>query len=299
MLREAGKIKNVIGNTQFELEAKANESFRVRNIYISGPAAEYVTLRVDKVVVGYFRTGGGTLGNHLHFPLVDEENATLFSLLQAMGIFRPIPIPSGSVFTIESAHDSGSVVTVIYDEYDQSDVSPNEPNGPNAKEYDFINYGRYSTTLAAGENLYATQQTSNAYPAFPWGKVVPSKHVMTLHGILFSDFGRDSSTGTNDQTTKFLKLVKNRKTLYDDDLNGFPFIGTSPGDDAVTIGQGSSMSGNYDDIDQRLPLILPKPLVFEPGDDVDLFVFTVLNAGAVNIAAKDAEVGLIFTVKLL
>ncbi len=299
MLKEAGKVKTVRGDTQFELEAKANESFRIRDIFIESAADEYVTLRVNKIVVGYFRTGGLTLGNHLHFPLQDEENATLFAYLNELGIFRSIPIPSGSVFTITGAHDSDSVVCVRYDEYDASDVSPNEPNGENSKDYDFVNYGRYSTTLAAGDNLYSVQQTSSAYPAFPFGKVVPSKHILTMHGLLFSDFARDSGTGTNIQKTTFLKLVKNRKTLFDDDLRGFPFIGPLPAADTTDIGIGQSFSGNYDEVDQRLPLIFDKALVFEPGDDIDLYVTTEIVAGAANILERHAEVGLIFTVRML
>lgn len=299
MLKESGKVKTVIGNTQFTLEAKANESYRIRDIFIADPAAEYATLRVNKTVVGYFRVGEGTLGNHLHYPIQDQEEATLLSRLISLGLFHKIPVPSGSVFSIEDIHDAGSTVTVVYDEYDANDVSPNEPNGENAKEYDLINYGRYSGTLAAGDNLYETQQSSTAYPAFPYGKSVPSKHVMTLYGICFSDFGRTSGTTDNKQYTKFLKLVKNRKTLYDDDFNGFPYIGSAPAADGTNIGTGQSRAGNFDDIDLRLPLILDEPIVFNPGDDVDLYVNTVIGAGVANIAAKDAEVGLIFNVKLL
>jgi len=299
MLKESGKIKNVLGNTQFTLEAKANESFRIRDIFIANPAAEYATLRTNKTVVGYFRTGTGTLGNHLHYPIEDQEEATLLSKLIGMGLFHKIPVPSGSVFTIENIHDAGSTVTVIYDEYDASDVSPAEINGENAKEYDLINYGRFSGTLAAGDNLYETQQTSNAYPAFPFGKVVPSKHVMTLYGVLFSDFSRTSGTAANKCFTKFLKVVKNRKTLYDDDFNGFPYIGSALAADGTEIGEGISRAGNFDDIDLRLPLILDEPIVFNPGDDVDLYVNTIIALGVANIAAKDAEVGLIFNVKLI
>jgi len=299
MLRESGKVKTVIGNTKFSLEASANESFRIRDIFIAEPAAEYATLRTNKTVVGYFRTGTGTLGNHLHYPITDQEEVTLLSKLIGQGIFRQIPVPSGSVFTIEDIHDAGSVVTVVYDEYDQSDVSPNEPNGENSKQYDLINYGRFSGTLAEGYNLYETQQTSNAYPAFPYGKCVPSKHVITLHGICFGDIGRTGGTAANKQYTKFLKLVKNRKTLYDDDMLGFPYIGSAPAADGVTIATGQSRAGNFDDIDLRQPLIFAKPIIFEPGDDVDLSVSTIISAGVACLTAKDAEVGLICTVNLL
>ena len=298
MLRERSKIKTVAGATQFSLQAEAGQSIRVTNIHIYSPSSEYATLFVNNAVVGYFRVGGGTLGNHLAYPGTDVERLTLYKFLLQSAIFSPIPIATGQVLKISGVHDSDSVVTVIYDLYDAGDVQNTEPNGSHAKRFGYINYGRYSGTLASGDNLLATQQTTNQFPAFPFGAVVPAKHKVKMFGILASDFGRASGTASNKQATSYLKLIRNRITLFDDDRNGIPMIAAAPSSDGTNIGIGQGIIGNYDDIDQRLPYMFDTPLEFTEGESLDVYLTTVLAAGSANIAAKDAEVGFILDVQL-
>lgn len=297
-LIEYSKVKTVSGNTQFSLTMPSNRSCRIRDIHIYNPKEQYATFTVNKTTVAYFRVGGGTLGNHLPFPIADEENSTLYRwLIDTVG-FAPIPVASGQTLTIAGVHQASSLVTVVYDEYDGGDVRANEINGSDANRFQFINYGRYSTTLASGDNRYQTQQTPVQFPAFPYGEVVPAKHTMTLYGIVASDVNRYSKTN-NRQRTTYLKLVKNRKTLFDDDLNGLPFFGSGTFvSNAYALGTGQGIIGNYDDIDRRLPFLFPKPLVFTEGESVDLYVTTAMVTGTANIPAASAEVGLIFDVQV-
>lgn len=292
-LKRAGMFKTVQGNTDLTLEAQANESFRVRDIFIYNPASSYINVYVDKVQVGYFRVGGN-LGNHLPFPLQDEENSSLFGFLVNNDLMRPYPVPSGMTLKITGAAQANAIQVVMYDEYDSNDVQANEANGPEASEYDYINYGRYSTVLASGDNLYETQQTPSQFPAFPFGKTVPSGHRIKISGVLASDYGERDGTGA--QGTTYIKFVKNRKTLFDDDLNGSPFFGSVSSTASTNFGQGQTVFGNYSDVDQRRPWVFDEPLIFDGGDDLDLFVTTTLVSGAATIAAADAEVALIQTV---
>jgi len=295
-LIELNKVKTVDGNTQFSLTMPANRSCYIRDIHVYNPSEEYATLMVDRQTVGYFRVGGGTLGNHLPFQIADEENVTLYRWLMEYLQFKPIPVASGQTFTITGVHQAGSLVAVEYDEYEAGDVRPTEPNGSDSKRYQFINYGRYSTTLASGSNRYQTQQTPIQYPAFPFGETVPPNTTMTLYGIVASDANKYSASN-NRQRTTYLKMVKGRKTLFDDDLNGLPFFGSGTFvSNVTTLGSGQSIIGNYDDTDRRKPFIFPKPLVFNEGESVDLYVTTALVTGVANLAAKDAEIGLIFDV---
>jgi len=288
-----------VGNTQLTLTADADESLRVRDIHVYSPASQYISIEVNRQTVGYFRVGGGVLGNHLHYPLTDEENLTIFGLLQKKGIFRPIPIPTGATLQITGAHDANSRVTVVYDQYDAGDVQSSEPNGRDSNSYDFMNYGRYSGTLADGENLYTVQQTTTNYPAFPFGSVVPAKHNITVHGVCFSDVAKSTGTYTNAQETEYLKFVRNRTVMFDNDFNGLPALAIALTADATNIGIGHSVAGNYDDVDQRLPLFFDPPLKFTEGEDVDVYVTTNVSKGAANIAAAEAEVGLICTAEVL
>jgi hypothetical protein len=298
-LLEANKVKQVIGNTQFVLTAPANRSYRIRDIHIAGSAAEYAQFTVDKTTVAYFRVGGGTLGNHLPFQIADEENVTLYRwMLEYLG-FTPIPVASGQSFAIVGVHDADSVVCVEYDEYNAGDVSASEPNGSQANRFQFINYGRYTGTLADGENRYSVQQTIRQYPAFPFGEVVSAKTNVKILGIVASDISKDVS-GTDDQKTTFLKLVRGRKVLFDDDLDGLINLGQATfATGIVNVGTGQSLVGNYDDVDRRKPFILPVPLEFKEGESLDVFMTTSSVTGADCIAAKDAEIGMIMDVTLL
>lgn len=293
-LKRAGMVKTVTGNTDLTLEANANESFRITNIYIDTPSDDYIDCYIDKTQVGYWRVGGN-LGNHLPFPIEDEENSSLFGWLVERGIHRPYPVPAGMQFKIVGAAQAGAKQVVVYDEYDAGDVSASEPNGPDATEYDYLNYGRYSTTLASGDNLYETQQTPNQFPAFPFGKTVPAGHSITTFGVAASDYGERDGTGA--QGTQYIKFSKNRKVLFDEDLNGVPFFGSVSSTASTNFGEGQSLFGNYSDVDQRLPWIFSASLNFSAGDDLDVFVNTTLVSGSVTIAAADAEIALIQSVK--
>lgn len=286
-------VKTVSGNTDLELQAEANESFRITDIMVSSPSSNYISVYVDKVLVAYYRVGGN-LGNHLNFPLQDEENSSLLGKLIDMGVFRPIPVPKGSKVKITGVAQAGSLQVIVYDEYDENDVRPTEPNGTDSREYDYINYGRYSGTLASGDNLYSVQQTSNQFPAFPFGDVVPAGRNITLHGIVATDVGLND--GANEQNTQYLKMVRNRKVLFDEDLNGLPFFGSIPATATTNFGLGQSIIGNYTDVDQRLMYLFPEPLTYSPGEDLDVYVNTAIAAGSAALSASDCEVGFIASV---
>lgn len=298
MLREKAKVKTVEGNTQFTLTAPAGKSYRIQDIFVNTPATQYATLTVDRTVVGYFRVGGGDLGNHLPFPISDEENTTLYRLMIDRGISTPIPVATGETFTITGVHQATSTVTVVYDEYDAADVRNTEPNGSQSNRFQFINYGRFTGVLADGDNKYTVQQTTSQFPAFPFGEVVPAKTKARILGVVASDVNRYSASN-NRQRTKYLRMVRNRKVLFDDSLNGHPFIGSSSFVSNVTgVGLGISAIGNYDDVDRRLPLLFENPLEFGEGEALELFVNTSLVTGAVNLPAASVEVGLVMDVQM-
>lgn len=298
MLRERGRVKFVAGNTDLSLSPEAKESYRVRQILTNSSAGAYASVTVDKVLAAYIRQTGNR-GSHSAFLGTSYQQHTLWNWLVERGIFRPIPVPKGSTLTITGVKQSTSFQAVVYDAYDPDDVREGEANGPGAKEYDLLQYGSYSTTLAAGDNLYATQLSSTQYPAFPFGKSVPSKHRMILRGIAFSDVGYTTGTAANKQATNYLKLVRNREVLFDEDRNGLPYYTSAPASDSITVGTGKSIGGDLSTADLRLPLIFPEPLVFNEGDDLDVIVTTAVAAGSANIAAADAAVCLIFNVQLI
>lgn len=284
-------VKTVEGNTDLELEADTGESILVKDIQVSNPASNYATVRVQKTVVGYFRVGG-TLGNHLAVPPADSVKKTLLGLLFDLGLWRGIPVAEGEKLTISGVAQSGAIQKVVYELHDAGDLKPDMPNGSKSETYDFINYGRPSA-VNDGDNLYDSQTNPVEFPNFPFEGDVGAKIKIQLLGMLFSDIGKTSGTEANKQITKYLKFIKDRVTLFDEDRNGIPVIATAPDSDSTVIGGGFSDFGNYNDVDQKAPFIFPKPLEFNTGEELNIYITTSVELGSANITADEVELGLI------
>lgn len=295
-MREKGRVKTVIGATDLSLTMEANQSARVRAIYVKNPVSAWASVTVDKLLVAYIHVSG-TQGNHAPFPVKTPPVNGLFNRLIHDGIFRPIPLAKGQTLKITGVNQATSKCAVLYDVYDPDDVKETEPNGTKSGEYDFLSYGSYSTTLIDGDNQLVTQQSSPQYPAFPWGKAVPAKTQMSLRGIAFNDYAESDATGR--QITTFLKIVRNRETLFDEDRNGLPYRGLIPTASGTAIGTGESVAGNQSDVDFKDFLKIDPPLVFKEGEDLDVYETTSVLSGAGTIANTALIATMIFNVSQL
>ena len=65
-LVEPRLFKTVVEASTLQLQADPGEAFMVKNILVNGATGNYLTVKVEKTTVGYFRVGG-TLGSHLPF----------------------------------------------------------------------------------------------------------------------------------------------------------------------------------------------------------------------------------------
>ena len=231
-----------------------------------------------------------------------KPQRTLLGYLWDKGIFKGYPVPTGEKLIITGAKQTGAVQLVIYEIHDEGDMKAEMPNGPAATEYFFINYGNSGANIAkTGDTILNNSVSPAEFPDFPYGKDVPAKTEITLHGILASDFACNDNDGTNYCYTKYLKLIRERVTLFDEDKNGLllyaPF--TTAYGDMDMVGEGQSVIGNYSDVDMRPPLMFPTPLVFTPGEELGVYLTTVGGGTPKNIGTDDQEVGLILTVKRL
>ena len=294
-VKERFMVKTVEGDDDLELQAKSGESILIKDVRIYNPASNYATLRVEKTTVGYFRVGG-TLGSHLGFSPSDSDKKTILGYLAEKGIFGGIPVAEGETFTISGVAQSGAIQQVVYEIYDAGDITNTMENGSQAGDYFFINYGRPSA-VNDGDNVYTSTQNPAEFPDFPFGEVVPSGHVISLIGILGSDFGKTSGSGANKQITKYLKFVKGREVLFDEDRQGIPMIGSAPDSDGSNIGEGYSLIGNYSDIDRREPFMFPEPLEFIAGEELNVYLTTDVLTGSANMSTDEAEIGLILRVR--
>jgi len=318
-LKEPLMVKTVEGNTDLKLEAKPGQSLLIKGIKIYNPASNYATLYIEKTTVGFFRVGG-TLGNQLAFTKgqVEYQNdygsaanryrvekfgqeVNLLDFLIQKGFMKGYPVEEGQTFKISGVAQSGAVQQVIYQIYDAGDMKRDMPNGSAASEYLYINYIRPSSAInKTGDTLYSVSQSPAEFPAFPAGVDVPAKHEISILGICASDFAPNENDGTNYILTKYIKMVRGREVLFDEDKQGIPVIATSStvnGSEDI-VGGGISLPGQCSDVDKRLPYIFPEPLVFTSGEELNIYLTTSKTGTGQNIAVNEAEIGLIQLVKI-
>jgi len=355
--RQPLMFKQVVGNTNLSLQAKAGESLLIKDILIQTPVSSYATLWVDKDTVGYFRVGGNA-GNHLpllkgsanhahslivaaadgalaqdhalsdahgisnaHIAVFSDRAAlttetdivqygaipncnyqSLLGHLNKSGIFKGYPVGEGETFLITGVAQATSIQIVIYEVYDAADMPSTVENGGKANKYMFVNYGRQAAALvAAGDGLYSVSQTPAQFPNFPYGEKVPAKHKITIHGILISDIV-DYRSAADYMATRYIKLLRGRETLFDDDKNGillYGLIGTVNA--AAEIARGVSLIGNLTDLDIKPPFMFPVPLEFSEGEELNVYLTVAAGAAvaASTIPVVESEIGLIMTVEKL
>lgn len=297
-LKAVNQVKHFSGSSDYELQTKSGESIRVKGIYIANATNDFATVKIDKTTVGYFRVGGAR-GNHLHYPLQDEQrDKNLLDLLRDREIFTDYPLAEGQKIILTGFQGANTEATIVYDVYDAGDVTPDNPNGTEANEYIFVNYGRPSSApTGAGDVLIDSSVNPVEFPQFPFGKLVPAGYEIDLIGILASDVGKTTGTGANKANTTYVKFVRGRTVLWDDDRNGIKLKGVSPASDGTNIGTGYSQIGYYSDMDQRHPYFFPQVLTFAQGEELNIYITTEVTAGSQNLTAEDLEIALIMKVR--
>lgn len=308
-------VKNAFdqGNgVSVELEADPGQSFLVKDVMIGRNDCLFADLTVDKAMVGRYRTAK-TLGNHIGFPygmssafdaavgLVLKPRTSLLAYLETQGIFKGFPVAEGQKLVINplTAATKLNYVQIVYEEYEGGDITSDMENGSESSEYMIVNYGDTGAAITATGTYHINNQNSpTEFPAFPFGKVVPAKTEIDLVGILASEV-MDLTDGSNYTHTNYLKLVRERTVLFDDDRNGLLFRGNAaPGDDATTYyGTGQSQLGNYSDVDIKRPFMLAEPITFGPGEELNIYV-TVQETGTTSAFVQaDTEIGVIMKIR--
>ncbi|MBA7495905.1 hypothetical protein ES702_06501 [subsurface metagenome] len=346
-------VKNVLGNTNLELEAKPGESLLVKDILTHYCASSYCTITIDKTTVGYFRQSG-TLGAHIFrlmgwqrhahriridagsnygsdatYPIRHANNSnskaclsgkaaeiggdtydieeamnvkgetrqeTLLTYLKRKGIWNGYPIAEGETLKITGVAATNAKQVLVYEVHEAGDMAPETPNGSKSNVYMFLNYGNCGASINTnGDSLFTTSQSPAEFPAFPFGAVVPAKHEIEVLGICASPFAPKENDNTNYIFTRYLKMVKDRTVLFDDDRNGIIFdnrqLDLSGRVDSVA--QGFSLIGNKSEYDANEPLMFDPPLKFVAGDELNIYVTTVAAGTGQNITTTEHEICLI------
>ena len=308
-------VKNTIGKTAgqtLELEADPGQSFLVKDILVGSNDATMVDLTIEKAMVGRFRTAKA-LGSHLSFPygmttpidnvepFVLKPRQTVLGFLGDLEIFKGFPVAEGQKLVVSPAVAAEYIgdVQIVYEEYDGGDIKSEDENGSESTEYMIINYGDPGSTIdAAGDWLLDTQNSPTEFPEFPYGKVVPAKTEIDLIGILASE-AHDYVDGSNEMWTTYLKLVRERTVLFDDDRNGLLFKGGYSGSQDVlnSYGVGNTKLGNYSTVDIKRPYMLPKPITFGAGEELNIYITVEETGTTAVIVQAGAEIGLIMKIR--
>ncbi len=233
--------------------------------------------------------------------IANGNQKTLLGFLAGKDIFKGYPVAEGETITLSGAAQAGAVQMVIYEIYDAGDQKSDSENGAKASSYIYINYGDSGATInATGDTLMSTQITVANFPQFPYSALVPSKHKISILGILASDVAPAANDGTDYCYTRYLKLVKGRVTMFDDDKNGLLLhsgVTTSPGGIDI-VAEGCSIIGNYSSIDFRSPLMFASPLEFNDGEELNVYLNTLQGGSGKTISRLLQQIGFITRVEI-
>lgn len=286
MLLQANKIKRITASGGGDLTAPAGKSFLVKLIFCIASANDtYLTIRVDRVTCAFYRVKGRA-GNQIAPILKGSLTPHIMQFLTDRGINVSIPVAEGQTLNVSRYAEAGNVI-IVYDEYAGGDIRSDMMNGSNCTEYTFMQYMSTSETPTASQDVLIDTSLSPAeFPDFPAGKDVPANHQITLLGIAGHPF-TTGAAGPNAWGTTFLKLIREREVLFDDDRNGIPF----DGQDAAAVADGYmcnfSLIGPCVDVlldtavrAYGLPLLFTPALVFKSGEELNIYLTGVMTTAA-------------------
>lgn len=282
-LREAYMIKENMSaaTATLSIEAKVGESLKIKQLLVGAlHSGGFCECLIDRLSIGFWYIGG-IAENHLEQCGVTNVLPNLFERLQQLNVFDGYPVAEGETFTIKPAVQGATIVgAIIYEIYDAEDMKAEMPGGSKSQEYMFINYG--TNTVAILQDTYGALDKSrnpSEYPAFPFGEVVPAGVEVDIHGILLKTWGGYVDDTAN--TMRYLKLIRDRKILFDEDRTGI----------YVTQGMGPLTWGSIRQTNCDIKLF-PAPLKFGPGDELNIS----LSCGT-EITIEDVLMATIQTVR--
>jgi len=317
-LIEPFMIKSVIdvgADTAVELSADTGESLLVKDVVVKSSDDEYVVLEIDKTTVGFFRVDNGKAGSHLapnrafanrdtkFYGLRASRSITLLNYMIEKGWMSGYPVAEGQTFRVKpytSGKKLGNVF-IVYEKYDAGDIKKDMPNGSEGSEYVFVNYATAENDLTdGGDYEVKTVRTAKEFIDFPFGDAVPAKHEVDILAICATE-GIDWDASDTYTYTKYLKLFKGRKVLFDDDRNGllFYYPPSWVSSAGTYMGMGMSVLGNYSDKDRREPFVLPTPLHFVGGDELKVYITAGQGTNTATLAKAYVEIAIIEKVKVL
>jgi len=241
------------------------------------------------------KTGQVTIDEAVRFT-TGARMETLLQYLMKNG-WKGFPVAEGETLKITgTAKQAATKQVVIYEIHEGGDMTPDMENGSKSKIYTFLNYGNCGAAVNVnGDTIYNTSVNPSEFPAFPFGAVVPAKHEIEIFGICGSPVAPKANTDADNIYTQFIKLIKDREVLFDEDRQGILFEnrqGNRTGQ-SDSIAEGMSLIGGKSEFDLNDPFIFSPPLKFVPGDELGIYLSTVATGTGQDISQELHEICLI------
>lgn len=241
--------------------------------------------------------------NYLRVPHMSHTPSsyrkTLLGYLWDKEIFKGYPIAEGETFTIELCTGATAVKMVEYEIHDAGDMTPEMENGSDSKSYLYVSYGDTGAVLQIVVDTVLGESNNPAeYPDFPFGKVVPAGQKIELMGILASDVAPAANVTGTATYTDYLKFMKDREILFDEDHNGLLYLGRflDPPGAVNMIGEGFAVGGNFSQCDIKQPHMFDPPEVFQEGEELSVSWHIAFEGAGSPITEELQEIGLILRI---
>ncbi len=238
--------------------------------------------------------------NYLRVPQMSHTPSsfkdTILSYLGRIGMFKGFPVAEGEIFTIQLCTGATAVKVVEYEIHEAGDMTSEMENGSNSTSYMFINYGDSGANIqAVADIVLNTTNNPTEYPGFPFADDVPAGKKMELIGILASDIAPAANVTGTATYTDYLKFMKGREVLFDEDHNGLLYLARflDPPGAVNMIGEGFGVGGNFSQCDIKQPHVFDPPIVFNEGEELSVAWHVVIEGAGSPISQELQEVGLI------
>ncbi len=297
------KVVNLSSATEATLlTVPATVGYKVKGIHVLNPptgsagSPVFMTLIVANTTIGFWRIDS-TYGNHLGYKDSNSKNDSLFTYLVSQGIFPPIPLIQGESLVAKFSSAYTGKILLTYEVYDAGDVQNTAPLGSKATELYYVLYGTNATEIAASGYTELTGVFNPAeFIKFPFGEKVPANTVVEILACLAQDVGRFVDSSNSCYTTR-LRFVRGLTELFDEDKLGFLLEGSVPTSAGYKYGDGKSFFSSHRE-DKNIPIrLFSPPLVFQPGEELKLYIGTSNTGSNGKFPAGTLDVPLLVHVR--